>query len=222
MEAGMRFRILILLAVTASFAGAHEPITTQLTWTREISRIFYKRCVSCHRADSKSFALTTYDEARPWAKAIKEEVLDRRMPPWGAIKGFGEFRNEISLSDPEIDRIVQWVEGGAPKGDELYLIPPPYATPIEFAPPAADEIPLQGVSTLSRPVVALGINPAAENLRITAELPDGSVLPLLWVRNRGKHGPPGYYFREPLKLPKGTRLRIVGAGGAKLLVQTSG
>src|SRR5262245_4137681 len=127
----MRLRLLLLLAATAGFARAHEPITTQLTWTREISRIFYNRCVSCHRAGSKSCPLTKYDEARPWAKAIKEEILERRMPPWGAIKGFGEFRNDISLSEPEIERIVQWVEGGAPNGDELLLIPPPYNMPIE-------------------------------------------------------------------------------------------
>ena len=69
--------------------------------------------------------LIAYDDARPWAKAIREEVLERRMPPWGAVKGFGEFRDDPSLSQPEIDMIVNWVEGGAPKGDDIYLPPPP-------------------------------------------------------------------------------------------------
>src|SRR4051812_11822963 len=76
----------------AGISYAHEPITTKLTWTQEISRIFYKRCVSCHREGGASpMSLATYDEARPWAKAIKEEVLERRMPPWGAVRGIGEF-----------------------------------------------------------------------------------------------------------------------------------
>jgi hypothetical protein len=66
-------------------------------------------------------SLGTYEEARPWAKAIKEELLEKRMPPWHAMKGYGEFRNAPSLTQREIDMIVNWVEGGAPKGDEKDL-----------------------------------------------------------------------------------------------------
>ena len=66
-------------------------------------------------------SLATYDEARPWAKAIKEELLEKRMPPWHAVKGYGEFRNAPSLTQRDIDLIVNWVEGGAPKGDEKDL-----------------------------------------------------------------------------------------------------
>src|SRR5687767_7300477 len=101
---------------------AHDPVTTSLTWSQEISRIFIKRCVSCHRdGGSAPMTLTSYGEARPWAKAIKEEVLDRKMPPWGAVKGFGEFRNDASLTQDEVLRIAEWVEGGAPEGDPQYL-----------------------------------------------------------------------------------------------------
>ena len=63
-------------------------------------------------------SLATYDEARPWAKAIKEELLEKRMPPWHAVKGYGEFRNAPHLTQRDVDLIVNWVEGGAPKGDE--------------------------------------------------------------------------------------------------------
>jgi len=66
-------------------------------------------------------SLTTYEEARPWAKAIKEEMLEKRMPPWHAVKGYGEFRNAPPLTQREIDLIVNWVEGGAPKGDDKDL-----------------------------------------------------------------------------------------------------
>lgn len=63
-------------------------------------------------------SLATYEEARPWAKAIKEEVLRKRMPPWPAVKGFGDFSNAPALSQREVDLLVNWVEGGAPKGDD--------------------------------------------------------------------------------------------------------
>jgi hypothetical protein len=66
-------------------------------------------------------SLATYEEARPWAKAIKEEMLEKRMPPWHAVKGYGDFRNAPSLTQREIDLVVNWVEGGAPKGDDKDL-----------------------------------------------------------------------------------------------------
>ena len=67
--------------------------------------------------------LDTYS-ARPWAKAIKEEVLNRRMPPWGAVKGLVIFAMTRASQD-EITRIAEWVEGGAPEGDPAYLPPFP-------------------------------------------------------------------------------------------------
>ena len=67
----------------------------------------------------------THQEARPWAKAIKEEVLERRMPPWHAVAGYGEFANDPSLAGREIDFITAWVDGGAPKGDDKDLVPLP-------------------------------------------------------------------------------------------------
>ena len=70
-------------------------------------------------------SLATYEEARPWAKAIKEEMLEKRMPPWHAVKGYGEFRNAPLITQREIDLIVNWVEGGAPKGDDKDLPPEP-------------------------------------------------------------------------------------------------
>src|SRR2546425_7754031 len=118
--------ILLYTGMNACATFAHEPITTKLTWTQEISRIVYKHCASCHREGGAApMSLITYDETRPWAKAIRDEVAERRMPPWGAVKGFGQFRDDKSLTDPEIEMLVLWVEGGAPKGDDIYLPPVP-------------------------------------------------------------------------------------------------
>jgi hypothetical protein len=63
-----------------------------------------------------SVPLTTYREARPWAVAIKEEILERRMPPWGAASGYGHFANDMSLTGREISLILSWADGGAPSG----------------------------------------------------------------------------------------------------------
>ena len=60
-------------------------------------------------------------EARPWAKAIQEEVLRRRMPPWNAVKGFGQFQDDRGLTQEELSLIAEWVDGGAPEGNPLYL-----------------------------------------------------------------------------------------------------
>ena len=73
------------------YAAAHDPIGTKVTWDREIAPIVQARCVSCHSEGGKGPPLMTYEEARPWAKAIKEEVLTRRMPKWAAVRGYGDF-----------------------------------------------------------------------------------------------------------------------------------
>src|SRR4030095_9758054 len=93
---------------------AHDRITTRVTWTREIAPIFKARCEGCHRSDS-AIPLRTYQEARPWAAAIKKEVLARRMPKWAAARGYGDFANDPSLSPFEIALITAWVDGGAPE-----------------------------------------------------------------------------------------------------------
>ena len=122
--------LILLLACLPVFA--HDPITTKLTWSKEISRVVYRRCVSCHRPDGPAFSLLTYQDARPWAKGIRDEVLGRRMPPWDAVKGVGEFRDDSGLSLPEIDLIVNWVEGGAPEGDPAYLPDAPPRVPVSL------------------------------------------------------------------------------------------
>ena len=70
-------------------------------------------------------SLSSYDEARPWAKAIKQKVVSREMPPWLADPKFGKFRNDRSLTQQQIDTIVAWADAGAPKGDDKDLPPVP-------------------------------------------------------------------------------------------------
>ncbi|HXU36185.1 MAG TPA: cytochrome c [Blastocatellia bacterium] len=102
-------------------SSAHEPITTKVRFNKELVRILQRNCLTCHHPGGIAFSLATYDEARPWAKAIKEEVLEKRMPPWHAVKGYGDFSNGPTLTQRDIDLIVNWVEGGAPKGEDKDL-----------------------------------------------------------------------------------------------------
>jgi hypothetical protein len=139
-----------LLALAASLS-AHDPITTKVTWSREVVRIVNKSCTGCHVAGGVApMPLSTYDEARPWAKAIKDEVVARRMPKWPAARGFGHFSNDPSLSPFEIELIAAWADGGAPKGEARDLPaqatepvwPPPeirLAIPARTQPPAGDQ-----------------------------------------------------------------------------------
>jgi len=182
---------------------AHDPISTKLTWAQEISRIVYKRCVGCHRPEGKSpMSLLTYEDARPWAKAIKEQVLNRQMPPWGAVKGFGDFSNDASLTQDEMNRIAEWVEGGAPEGDTIYLPPTPKPVPAPALP--------RGVRTrtVTGPVELLGIRSmiSAESTQVVAHLPDGSAIPLLWLRNYKAAWNRTFVYREPVILPRGVRI----------------
>jgi hypothetical protein len=200
-------RLLLIAAFVCASVRAHDAITTQLTWSKEISRIVYKRCGGCHQGGGSSMSLITYAEARPWAKAIRDEVLSRRMPPWGAVKGFRELRRDPSLTQDEITRVAEWVEGGAPEGDAKYLPEPPMRAKSEVL-PATASIALGTV--LTRPVVLSGVQPvgAVPDAKITATLPDGRVEPLIWLyeyKGTWKHA---FWFAEPLALPAGTRVNM--------------
>jgi hypothetical protein len=196
-----------------ALGAAHEPITTKLTWTQEISRIVYKHCAGCHREGGAApMSLITYEESRPWAKAIRDEVLERRMPPWGAVKGFGQFRDDQSLADTEIEMLVLWVEGGAPKGDDIYLPSVPAFPAVSKSPPPSRGITVRGQTRLAHTIVASGIAPrempAGASMQIVARLPDGSVESLLWLRNTKSEWNRAFYFRQPLTLPKGTLIAV--------------
>jgi hypothetical protein len=97
-------------------AHSHIPITTNIVFRREVVQILQRKCFQCHTDRNLAMPLTTYREARPWARAIREEILERRMPPWQAVSGHGRFANDISLTSREIDLLVAWVDGGGPSG----------------------------------------------------------------------------------------------------------
>lgn len=97
-------------------AYSHKPITTNILFKNEIAQIFQRKCFQCHSENNLAMSLTTYTEARPWARAIREEILDREMPPWQAVPGYGSFANDLSLNTREKEIILSWTDGGAPSG----------------------------------------------------------------------------------------------------------
>jgi hypothetical protein len=216
-RSSIRFIALALSFIFIGPASAHDVISTKVTWSREIVRIVDKRCASCHREGSVAFSLLTYQDARPWAKAIKEETLERRMPPWSAVKGFADLRDDQGLTQEEIELISDWVEGGAPEGDPA-LLPKPVAAKAEekAAQAAAPQLAVTHDFVLASPVQLTGIRaqntPEGASFQAYAERPDGSVEPLLWLLNYRAQFDRVYYYVRPLSLPAGTVIRISPAG----------
>jgi hypothetical protein len=94
--------------------------STELTFSRDIVPILQANCQECHRPNGIGpFPLLTYSEVKPFAPLIKEYTERRIMPPWKAVEGYGEFKNDRRLSQKEIEIVGRWVDAGAPEGNPL-------------------------------------------------------------------------------------------------------
>src|SRR5271154_5891845 len=125
----------MLVAFAAIAAAGNDGEATagrRITFTKDIAPIFQRSCQSCHHpGTSVPMSLVTYNEARPWARSIKERVARRDMPPWHLDKtvGIRHYKNDRSLSDEEIATVVRWVDAGAPEGNPAEMPPPKTFTP---------------------------------------------------------------------------------------------
>ena len=214
-----------IVSLACSVVQAHD-ITTHVTWNREISRIVYARCAACHRPGSGAFSLLTYVEARPWANAIKDDVLQRRMPPWGAVKGFGSFRNDQTLTQEELGLFAAWVNGGAPEGNPNDLPTRPKIPPPLIVAHGAGEMTVNGDYRFQQPFALDGFvvldRPKEQSAQITVEFPDGRIVPLVWLQDyRPRYDHP-FLLRTPLSVPAGAVMRgLTAASGLVLLPLTS-
>lgn len=103
--------LLGLLPLAAETSGT-------ITFNNDVLPILQKNCQGCHRPGQMApMSLLTYENVRPWAKAIKQKVIAREMPPWNADPRYGRFSNDRSLTQPDVNAIVEWVDQGAPEGD---------------------------------------------------------------------------------------------------------
>ncbi|MEQ1885560.1 MAG: cytochrome c [Bryobacteraceae bacterium] len=215
---GSYARALVWLLLCSAPVYAHDVITTKITWNREIIRILNGRCLSCHHSGGKAFSLTTYNDGRPWAKAIQEEVLERRMPPWGAVKGFGDFRNDRALTPEQLEVIAEWVDGGAPEGEDKDL-PPDLKipeSPESPAPTADGAIRVSGDFQLLSDFMLDSIHvetvPEKTSFQLIAILPNGTMHPLLWMLPYKSIYSRQFELRMPLVLPKATLIQGIPAG----------
>jgi hypothetical protein len=92
--------------------------SSPVTFNKEVLPILQKNCQECHRpGEAGPMSFMTYTSTRPWAKAIKASVIDRKMPPWFADEGYAHFAKDRRLKDADIATLVAWADSGATEGD---------------------------------------------------------------------------------------------------------
>jgi hypothetical protein len=155
-------RVMTLLLMIGLSTSWHLPAQT---FAKDVVPILQQNCQSCHRpGQAAPFSLLTYEQVRPWAKAIKEAVLKKQMPPWFADPRFGHFSNAMVLTEKEIHTLVGWVDAGAPRGDpkdlpaakqfaEGWTIPKP---DIVFQLPKPFFVPAKGVLEYQYVIIPTG------------------------------------------------------------------
>jgi mono/diheme cytochrome c family protein len=125
----------VVVGLAAPVLAADTPAKS-VTFAKDVAPIFQAKCQECHQPNSIApMSLITYQDARPWARSIKERVSQRQMPPWHIDKTVGvqKFKNDMSLSDEQIDKVVAWVDQGAPQGDPKDMpAPKPLITDNEW------------------------------------------------------------------------------------------
>jgi hypothetical protein len=152
--------VVVALASVTSTVQTAPPSAATPTFAKDVAPILYSKCVTCHRpGEVAPMSLMSYEDVRPWAKAMKAKVVAREMPPWGADPAQSlKMRNDTSLTQAQIDTIAAWVDAGAPKGNDADLPPAPTFTsgwtlgrepdyvlemPVEFDIPAEGELGVQ-------------------------------------------------------------------------------
>lgn len=116
-----------MMMTTASAQSSASENQKQVTFTKDVAPVLQRSCQNCHRQGAIApMPLLTYEDARPWARSIKQKVAAREMPPWYIDRNVGirQFKDDVSLSAAEIATIAKWVDGGAPMGDPADMPPP--------------------------------------------------------------------------------------------------
>src|SRR5688572_9737986 len=128
-EGGVAMRICLLVLFGLLLVAkpiAQVPATASApTFHKDVLPILQRNCQACHRpGEIAPMSLLTFDQTRPWARAIKTAVTAKTMPPWFADANYGHFENERRLTSREIATINAWVDAGAPAGREADAPPP--------------------------------------------------------------------------------------------------
>jgi hypothetical protein len=198
----------MLYVLPCGAATAPPPVT----FTRDVAPILEKNCQGCHRpGEAAPFSLLTYDQARPWAKAMKEAVRLKKMPPWFADPHYGNFSNDRSLTAKDLAVIADWADAGAPEGDRKDMPPPlsfveGWSIPkpdVVFQPALAFEIPASGTIEYQKIIVPSGFTEDKWVQFAEARPGDRAHIHhmILFVREPGskwlKDSKPGVFFVAP-------------------------
>ena len=144
----------------------------QVTFTKDIAPILQRSCQVCHRTDGgfAPMSLVTYEEVRPWARALKWRTARREMPPWYIEKNVGiqHFTDDPSLSDDEIETIARWADAGAPRGSPADLPPP-----VQFTDASVWAIGGEPDLVVKGPVVTVAAFGADQYPPVLGEFPTG-------------------------------------------------
>lgn len=120
--------LLAAVSVVASTCAFAATAPSEITFYKDVLPVLQKNCQGCHRpGEAAPMSLLTYEQSRPWAKAIRKAVLTKQMPPWFADPHYGKFLNDRRLSQSDLDTLVSWADTGAKAGD-----PKEGPAPIDF------------------------------------------------------------------------------------------
>src|SRR5690348_3943730 len=101
----------IVIALAAGVAAIAASVPANVTYYKDALPVLQNRCQECHRpGEVAPMSFMSYDEVRPWAKAIKTAVLTKKMPPWFADPHYGKFANDRGLTQAEVDTLVAWTD----------------------------------------------------------------------------------------------------------------
>lgn len=157
---------------------ADDPVATSVTYNREVVRILRRKCFACHGKDGIAMSLATFRDARPWGRAMREELVEQRMPPSVVAPGASAaFANDLGLTFREMTTLLTWLDGGMPQGNAVDL-PVPASLARATSPSTPADV------TLSLPPQTI---PALEELvvkevTIDAGLSDAKLLSSVTVR----------------------------------------
>jgi hypothetical protein len=112
--------VLLVLAVDTPLR-ADDPVSTTVSFNREIIRIIERKCAPCHASGGLAMSLSDYREARAWGRAIREELVEHRMPPALMARGYGRIQSDPSLTAREMATFLTWLDGGMPRGSDADL-----------------------------------------------------------------------------------------------------
>lgn len=162
----------VLLVGSGGYSVGTDAAPPTASFYRDVLPILEQRCQSCHRpGEIAPFALVTYQDTKPWAQEMLEAVQARKMPPWFADACCGQFQNDPSLSNRQLETIKNWVQAGAPAGDRKDAPPPPrWTAGWNIAPP-------ERILQMPRPVKI----PAAGDIEYTYQIVPTNFAQGKWV-----------------------------------------